>query len=90
MFSKAKDIILLDEPTAGLDIETANNICKEIIENYIEKTIIVSSHDISLLNYFDNIVVLEAGKVVEQGEIKTLLENKKSYLAKMVKYRNLV
>lgn len=88
--AKQKDIILLDEPTAGLDIETANNICKEIIENYIEKTIIVSSHDISLLNYFDNIVVLEAGKVVEQGEIKTLLENKKSYLTKMVKYRNLV
>lgn len=88
--ARQKEIILLDEPTAGLDIKTAKDLCAQIIEGYKHKTLLVSSHDISLLNYFDNIIVYEAGKIVEQGEIKLLLADKNSYLNKLMKYKNLI
>lgn len=88
--ARQKEIILLDEPTAGLDIKTSKDLCAQIMENYKEQTMLVSSHDISLLNYFDNIIICEAGKIIEQGKIKILLARSNSYLNKLIKYKNLV
>lgn len=88
--ARQKEIILLDEPTAGLDIKTAKDLCVQIMKSYKDKTLLVNSHDVSLINYFDNIIIYEAGKIVEQGEIKLLLADKNSYLNKLMKYKNLI
>lgn len=88
--AKQKDIILLDEPTAGLDIKTANDICNQIISKCQKQTMIVTSHDVSLLRFFDNIIICGEGKIIEQGNIKSLLSSKNSYLNKLIRYKNLI
>lgn len=88
--AKQKDIILLDEPTSGLDIKTANNLCREIMQSYKDTTMLVTSHDISLINYFDNIIICDDEKIIEQGKIKMLLADRNSYLAKLTAFKNLI
>lgn len=88
--AKQKDIILLDEPTSGLDIKTANNLCKEIMQSYKNTTMLVTSHDISLINYFDNIIICDEEKIIEQGNIKALLVDRNSYLAQLTVFKNLI
>lgn len=90
MFSKTKDIILLDEPTAGLDIKTTNNICSQIMEKYKKQTMIVTSHDISLLRFFDDIIICGDRKIIEQGNIKVLLNYSDSYLNKLIDCKNFI
>lgn len=88
--ARDKDIILLDEPTAGLDIMAARSFMQKLLTKYENKTMLISSHDLTLLNYFDEIIMLEAGKIVEQGNIKELLQDKNSRLAKIKKYNNFI
>ena len=52
-----------------------NNI-KELVK---DKTCIIVSNRISDIRDCDKIIVLEQGKIVEQGNHKSLLENKKQY-----------
>lgn len=88
--AKDKDIILLDEPTAGLDIMAARGFMQKLLTKYADKTMLISSHDLTLLNYFDEIIILEAKKIVEQGNIKQLLQEKNSHLNKFKKYNNFI
>ena len=88
--ARKKDIILLDEPTAGLDIVSAHEFLKQLIVVNKEATMLVSSHDLSIVNYFDDIIIMGEQKVIEQGNIKILLQNSNSYLCKMMQYNNLI
>lgn len=63
------DIIILDEATSMLDPEGIKEITKLIIElkEIYHKTIVMITHDLSLANYSDHIIVLKEGKIIEQG-----------------------
>ena len=61
------EILLLDEPTRGLDPITANDIMKNINDKFLKdrKTVIIISHDLDMVyDISKRIVVLENGKVI--------------------------
>ncbi len=66
-------VLVLDEATASLDPKTEREVVTNIIKNYPDLTIIYVTHKYSLLNYFDQILVLDSGRIVEQGSFEKLL-----------------
>lgn len=72
-------LILLDEPTNGLDADTEQQILR-ILKQYAQhKTLLMVTHRLTNLNEMDMIVVMDAGKVIEQGNHQALLEQKGRY-----------
>lgn len=63
------DVIILDEATSMLDPEGTNEITKLIIElkEKYKKTIIMITHDLALASYSDHIIILNQGKIIEEG-----------------------
>ena len=88
--ARKKDIILLDEPTAGLDIVSAHKFLNRLITIDKESAILVASHDLSIVDYFDNIIIMEEQHIIEQGKIKSLMQDEQSQLFKLMKYNNLI
>lgn len=74
-FLRDADILLLDEPTSALDATTSQAVEDTIFRMFRGKTIIMITHDMSLLNRMDQIVVLQEGELVGKGTFGTLLEN---------------
>jgi ABC-2 type transport system ATP-binding protein len=70
------EVMLFDEPTAGLDIKEAANFYKVLAQTAGEdKCVIVSSHQIEgLSNFFDHVVLLVAGSINFSGSFKTFVE----------------
>ncbi|CAM2834357.1 heme ABC transporter ATP-binding protein/permease CydC [Vibrio rarus] len=72
-------ILLLDEPTEGLDRSTESQIMALLEQHYQNKTVIFVTHRLVGLAHMDNIVVLEQGKLVEQGQHSALLKQQGRY-----------
>ena len=71
---KRTSIVLLDEATSALDSITERRI-QEALDNLTKNTTtIVVAHRLSTIKHADNIVVVEGGSIVEQGNLKTLLD----------------
>jgi ATP-binding cassette, subfamily B, bacterial len=66
-FLKDAPILLLDEPTSALDPTTESAIMETIKELMRGRTTIIITHRIATIHNVDQIVVLENGRVVEQG-----------------------
>ncbi|WP_193014081.1 peptidase domain-containing ABC transporter [Staphylococcus equorum] len=72
-------ILILDEATSSLDATIEKNILKKI-DNFTErKTIILITHKLSNVTNADEIYLLKHGEIIEQGNHKELLRNKKEY-----------
>jgi biotin transport system ATP-binding protein len=57
--------IVFDEPTTLLDLVNARRIARVIAE--LPQSVVVVTHDLDLLDGFDRVLVLDAGRVVEDG-----------------------
>ena len=70
------DILFLDEPTAGLDVEGQISLHEQIRQlKSIGKTIILSSHDMAEVeNLCDRIAILSGGKIAFIGTVEQLAE----------------
>jgi len=66
-FLKNAPILLLDEPTSALDPTTESAIMETIKDLMRGRTTIIITHRIATIHNVDQIVVLESGRVVEQG-----------------------
>ena len=73
---KDASIIVLDEPTSSLDAKTEKNITNAIQEIWKNKTMIIIAHKISTIMHCDKVLVIEGGKIIEQGNPKELVEKK--------------
>ena len=77
-------ILLLDEATSALDSEAELSIQKALSEFEKGRTTLVIAHRLSTVQNADKIIVLDQGKIVEQGTHEDLLKKKGAY-AHMVK-----
>jgi ATP-binding cassette subfamily B protein len=65
-------ILVLDEPTAALDVEAELEVMKALEELVVGRTVLMISHRLSTLGKVDEIIVLKDGQIVEQGTYKDL------------------
>ncbi|MDZ7961408.1 MAG: ABC transporter ATP-binding protein [Aulosira sp. DedQUE10] len=70
------EILILDEATSALDAITQQTI-QEFLESYaVGRTVIVIAHRLSTIAQADKVVVIEKGRIVEQGKYQELLARK--------------
>ncbi|MEM7100022.1 MAG: ABC transporter ATP-binding protein [Pseudomonadota bacterium] len=76
---KDAPIVILDEPTSALDTESEVAVQRAIDTLVRDKTVLVIAHRLSTIVAADNIIVLEAGQIVEQGNHAALLADDGRY-----------
>jgi ATP-binding cassette subfamily C protein CydC len=67
-------LVILDEATEGLDKTTEKKMLDLITEHCKNKTALFITHRLSNLHTMDNIVMMESGRIVEQGDFSYLLK----------------
>ena len=72
-------VVLLDEPTEGLDKKTEQQILALFDEYFAGKTVIFITHRLVNLAQMDSICLMEAGKIAESGTHQQLLDAKGRY-----------
>ncbi len=72
-------ILLLDEPTEGLDKQTEQQIMKLFETHFEDKTVVFITHRLVDLDKMDSICLIEQGEIVEHGSHSDLLAQKGRY-----------
>ena len=80
-------VVLLDEPTGGLDGVTATNVAEASLALCDGRTTAIASHDLGLLDRMDKVVVLAGGRMVEMGSPRTLKGQPGSAYSRMISAR---
>mgnify|MGYP001184948162 CR=1 FL=1 len=73
------DLLLLDEPTEGLDAETEQQILALLHEVAKDKTMIMVTHRLQGLQQFDKICIMDSGRIIEQGNHVELISKRGRY-----------
>lgn len=81
---KAPEYIFLDEATNSLDGTNESVIMRNLKDFYKGRTVVIVAHRLSTVRHADNIIVLEKGRVVEEGTHEQLLRRRGTY-CKLVK-----
>lgn len=68
-------ILILDEATANIDTETEKIIQDSLLKMMNIGTMLIVAHRLSTIQHADNIICLQNGKIVEQGNHQALLKN---------------
>ncbi|WP_050607303.1 ABC transporter ATP-binding protein [Clostridium niameyense] len=84
---KKSNLIILDEATSSIDPENEESLMKALKELLKGKTAIIIAHRISTIREADNIIVMDKGKIVDQGVHNDLIQKNGIY-HDFVKIRN--
>ncbi|WP_322971610.1 ABC transporter ATP-binding protein [Faecalibacter sp. LW9] len=84
---KNPPIMVLDEATSALDTKSEKLVQKALNNMMQNRTSLVIAHRLSTIQNADKIVVMEAGKIIEQGSHEQLIEQKGAY-ANLVSMQN--
>lgn len=76
---KNAPILVFDEATSALDSESEKHIQKSLSLLMKNKTVIAIAHRLSTLREMDRILVLDNGKIIEEGSHQSLLRKKGAY-----------
>ena len=77
-------ILLLDEPTEGLDRETERQILRLILAHAENKTLIMVTHRLTAIEQFDELFVIDEAKLIEKGTYAELLQLEKRFFKQLV------
>ena len=76
-------ILLLDEPTEGLDRETERQILRLILQHAENKTLIMVTHRLSSIEQFDKICVIDNGRLIEEGDYNSLITKENGFFKRL-------
>lgn len=85
-FARKASVIIMDEPSSSLDPESEDHLFKSISEICSGKMGLLTSHRLSNIALADKIIVLENGKIVEEGTREELLKMNERF-ATLYKYQ---
>jgi ABC-type multidrug transport system fused ATPase/permease subunit len=78
---KEPAMLVMDEPTSAIDAVSARLIVESVARVHRGRTLIVISHEYTDMAAYDRILVLQGGRLVEQGAHEALLRARGPYLA---------
>jgi ATP-binding cassette subfamily B protein len=78
-FYRDAPVLILDEPTSAIDAKAEYDIFNNIFERYQKRTAIIVSHRFSTVRRAHRIIVLDKGKIVEQGTHASLMQHNGLY-----------
>ncbi|PIA58603.1 hypothetical protein AQUCO_00500501v1 [Aquilegia coerulea] len=77
-------ILLLDEATSALDVESEHVVQQALDRLMVNRTTVIVAHRLSTISNADRISVLQEGKIIEQGNHSTLVQNKNGAYYKLI------
>ena len=83
-------ILVLDEATAAVDLETDDLIQATLREAFKDCTVLTIAHRLSTIMDYDKVIVMQDGQVAEYDEPQALLANKSTIFYSMCNDANLV
>lgn len=83
ILARRPQLLILDEATSALDNESEVLIQKSIEELRGKITVVAIAHRLSTVANFDQVIVLEEGKIIETGNPRELLKDRESYFSKV-------
>ena len=83
-FLRDAPLVVLDEPAASLDLVTEQALLRSINDLKENKTLVVISHRLNVIEQADRVLVMKAGRIIEEGRHRNLLEGE-GYYSHLVK-----
>jgi len=83
-FIKKPNLVVLDEASSRLDPVTEKLIENAIEKLFLNRTGIVIAHRLATLNKVDEIIIIDKGRIIEQGKREELARNKESKFYKLL------
>ena len=74
-------LLVMDEATSALDYNTERQLCLNLQDWSADRTVLFITHRLSSIRNSDQILVMDAGRLIEQGTHDQLLKNKQMYAA---------
>lgn len=78
-FYRNASLMVLDEPTSAIDARAEYQIFNSIFEHYQHKTALIVSHRFSTVRRANRIIVIDKGKILEQGSHQELMKKNGIY-----------
>lgn len=70
-----RPVLVIDDALSAIDVETEQQVLQGILSKMAGKTVLIVSHRVNVLRHADRIVLLDEGRIVEQGQHVELLAN---------------
>ncbi|KAL4462373.1 hypothetical protein ABPG72_003266 [Tetrahymena utriculariae] len=83
---KQSQLIVLDEATANVDMQTDELIQQKIRQRFSNSTLITIAHRLNIIADYDQVIVMDQGQVIEQGSPYELLQNQQGHFYLMVQH----